>query len=326
MGLCGFTAELMALKKLHHTNIIRFLGAIYNPSPLTYCLVLEFCDGGDLALVLARGCTPHNFFNNVASGVANGMFYLHKMKFMHRDIKPSNVLLSGDPKSGNFVAKLTDFGLAVKIQNSSVNNGRELTAETGTYRYMAPGSSESTFLDYVHSPWPSNLSHMLSSLSEVIRHERYDYAADIYSFGLLMWEIVTRERPFEPMGQLEAAGSVALHGKRPPFPETMPPSVRDLIEKCWAQIPSERMEVEQIINRLGDLSGCMATESWLAAPSGHPVYKEAPQKHPFFDRPVEGQNVKQQTEKKKASMLKNGLFWKKKGSVPVEERKAQRNI
>ena len=141
MGLYGFTAELLALKKLHHTNIIRFLGAIYNPSPLTYCLVLEFCDGGDLAVALARGCTPPKFFSNVASGVANGMFYLHKMKFMHRDIKPSNVLLSGDPRSGNFVAKLTDFGLAVKIQNPSVNNGRELTAETGTYRYMAPGSS-----------------------------------------------------------------------------------------------------------------------------------------------------------------------------------------
>ena len=57
------------------------------------------------------------------------MFYLHKMGYMHRDIKPSNVLLSGDPKTGIFIAKLTDFGLAVKVQNASVN-GKELTAET----------------------------------------------------------------------------------------------------------------------------------------------------------------------------------------------------
>jgi len=101
-----------------------------------YCLVLEYCDGGDLSVALASN-TPPKFFTNVSAGVANGIFYLHKMKYMHRDIKPSNVLLSGDPKSGKFVAKLTDFGLAVKMQNASVKN--DLTAETGTYRYMAPG-------------------------------------------------------------------------------------------------------------------------------------------------------------------------------------------
>lgn len=134
MGLDGWTSELSSLKKLHHTNIIRFMGAIYNPSPLTYCLVLEYCNGGDLSVALA-GNTPPKFFGTVASGVAKGMFYLHKMGFMHRDIKPSNVLLSGDPMTGHFVAKLTDFGLAVRAQNASVTKGkREHTAETGTYR------------------------------------------------------------------------------------------------------------------------------------------------------------------------------------------------
>jgi len=90
MGLEGWTAELMSLKKLRHTNIIRFMGAIYNTSPLTYCLVLEYCDGGDLSDALAAGNTPPKFFTNVASGVANGLYYLHKMKYMHRDIKPEN--------------------------------------------------------------------------------------------------------------------------------------------------------------------------------------------------------------------------------------------
>lgn len=73
----------------------------------------------------------------MASGVASGLLYLHKKKIMHRDVKPSNILLSGDLQ-GNFTAKLTDFGLAAILQhNSSVNNGGgDLTAETGTYRYM----------------------------------------------------------------------------------------------------------------------------------------------------------------------------------------------
>ena len=51
---------------------------------MTYVLVLEYCDGGDLAVAL-NDVTPPNFFINVASGVANGMFYLHKMNYMHRD-------------------------------------------------------------------------------------------------------------------------------------------------------------------------------------------------------------------------------------------------
>jgi len=149
--------------------------------------------------------------------------------------------------------------------------------------------------------------------AEVIRHECYDYAADVFSFGLLMWEVVTHERPFELMSQIEAAGSVAIEGKRPPFPETTPQALRDLIEKCWAEKPGERMEVEQIIKCLGDLSGNAATESWLAAPSGHPVYKEVPQNRQYscVDTPADGQDVKPQPEKKKASMLKSSLFRKK---------------
>ena len=79
------------------------------------------------------------------------------MEYLHRDIKPSNVLLSGDLSSGSFVAKLTDFGLAAKLNPAS--SEEELTAETGTYRYMSP---------------------------EVIRHENYSYAADVFSYAMLV--------------------------------------------------------------------------------------------------------------------------------------------
>merc|ERR1712183_948798 len=107
---------------------------------------------------------------------------------------------------------------------------------------------------------------------EVIRHEHYNYAADVYSFGLLMWEIITREKPFEPKSQIEAAGSVAIEGSRPPFPGDIPLTVKVLIEKCWAEKPAERMEVELIIKCLDELKGNMAAVSWLAASAGHPVY------------------------------------------------------
>jgi len=283
LGLGGWAAELKSLKAMHHTNIIRFLGAIYNPSPLTYCLVLEYCDGGDLSVAL-DGVTPPKFFTTVTSGIASGLNYLHKKDYMHRDIKPSNVLISGDLKSGQYTAKLTDFGLAVKVQHASVNNGKkELTAETGTYRYMAP---------------------------EVIRHEAYNFAADIYSFALLMWEMITREQPFEPQSQIEAAGSVALEGKRPPFPNGIPLKVKTLIENCWAKNPDERLGIDSLIKRLGELDNDSTAQSWLAAPLGHSVYKTVTQGKPQFDVPtaVTGGKVPQ---KKKSSLFRS-LVKKKK--------------
>lgn len=282
MGLEGWKAELTSLKRMHHKNIIRFLGAIYNPSPLTYCLVLEYCDGGDLSVALA-GTTPDKFFLNVTSDIARGLKYLHNKKYMHRDIKPSNVLLSGELKSGQFTAKLTDFGLAVKMQNTSVTNGKkELTAETGTYRYMAP---------------------------EVIRHECYNYAADIYSFGLLMWEIITREKPFEPKSQIEAAGSVALEGKRPPFPNGIPLTIKTLIQQCWASTPTERIDLELIIKCLDEMNSDTVIQSWLAAPRGHPVYKPVAQEQPPQGMPA---SITKANQMKKASIKKNWTFRKKK--------------
>jgi len=129
LGLEGWQAEVDSLQQLHHPNIIRLLGSIYNPSPQTYGIVLEFCDGGDLQSAL-RKHTPPNFFWRIADDVANGMAYLHRKNILHRDIKPANILLTGDMKSGLFNAKLTDFGLAIKHRESP---DLELTAETGEF-------------------------------------------------------------------------------------------------------------------------------------------------------------------------------------------------
>ncbi len=130
LGLEGWYTEVHSLKRLHHPNVIRLLGSIYNPSPQTYGLVLEYCNAGDLSKALHRP-TPSNFFWKIADDVANGISYLHRKMIMHRDIKPANILLDGDVQGGNFCAKLTDFGVAVMHSGPE-----EHTAETGTYRWM----------------------------------------------------------------------------------------------------------------------------------------------------------------------------------------------
>jgi mitogen-activated protein kinase kinase kinase 11 len=76
MGLDGWKTKVQSLQRLHHPNVIRLLGSVYNENPLTYCLVLEFCNAGDLSAALQRP-TPPNFFFRVAGDIASGLAYLH---------------------------------------------------------------------------------------------------------------------------------------------------------------------------------------------------------------------------------------------------------
>lgn len=243
LGLDGWKTEIKSLQRLHHPNIIRLLGSIYNPSPETYGIVLEFCNGGDLNLALTKK-TPPNFFWRVAEDVANGMLYLHRKKILHRDIKPANILLNGDVAKGNFVAKLTDFGLAIMPRDDP---DEELTAETGTYRWMAP---------------------------EVIRHESYSFMADVFSFGVVLWQLVTHQVPFQNMSQIEAAGMVAKDHERPPFPEGIPQSIEVLIENCWEEVPSARAPFTEIATILKDIQNSLSekNKTWLKSANGHRVY------------------------------------------------------
>ncbi|CAN0253614.1 unnamed protein product, partial [Ectocarpus sp. 13 AM-2016] len=147
------------------------------------------CDGGGIGgdgewgSRSGRGREPLRSTDllRIVTDVVNGMLYLHELGVMHRDLKPDNILLDADDR-----AVIADFGLS---RFSHPTNDH--TAETGTYRWMAP---------------------------EVIRHEPYSKAADVYSFGVVLWQIVARKQPFKGLTPLQAAFSVARQGLRPQIP------------------------------------------------------------------------------------------------------------
>ena len=182
-----------------------------------FCLAYEFCEGGSLFSLLSDSSRFYEYLP-IALDIANGMAYLHSRNVIHRDLKPSNILMTADSR-----AKIADFGMSV------ANTGQELTAETGTYRYMAP---------------------------EVIRHESYSSNADVYSFGIVLWQLVTREIPFASKTPIQAAFAVA-EGERPPMPSTAPPRIKEIIRACWNQDSHKRPSFVYVAMELADYARMM---------------------------------------------------------------------
>jgi serine/threonine protein kinase len=177
--------------------------------------------------------------------------------------KPANVLLHGNIRTGDFVAKVTDFGVATNQQSHASNR----TAETGTYRWMAP---------------------------EVIRHESYSETADVYSFAIVLWQLITREDPFYDKSPIEAAGKVALELARPAFPEGVPAAVAGLIERCWDEDPNYRWSFDEVSKLLAALQLSDDEREWMQTPSGHQIYEvvdEVPQRLPPGPRRIQSERI-----------------------------------
>ena len=113
---------------------------------------------------------------------------------------------------------------------------------------------------------------------EVIRHESYSFMADVYSYGVVTWQLLTHEEPFAKHTHIEAAGMVALEHARPPFPRETPAGVANLIKICWSEDPYERIPFTEIHKELQELNNSLSGEerSWMESAFGHPVYEIPP--------------------------------------------------
>ncbi|KAK8580787.1 hypothetical protein V6N12_071039 [Hibiscus sabdariffa] len=224
-----FTQEVNIMSKIRHKNVVQFIGAC--TSPPTLCIVTEFMSGGSVYDLLHKQKTGFRlpFLLKVAIDVSKGMSYLHQNSIMHRDLKAANLLMDE-----NGVVKVADFGVARVQAQPGV-----MTAETGTYRWMAPELSD--ILSAV-GPW------------KVIEHKPYDHKADVFSFGVVLWELLTGKLPYENLTPLQAAVGVVQKGLRPVIPKHTHPKFVELLERCWQQDPSLRPEFSEISNILEDLA------------------------------------------------------------------------
>ncbi|KAK6131342.1 hypothetical protein DH2020_034910 [Rehmannia glutinosa] len=208
-----FAQEVYILRKVQHKNVVQFIGACTRPPLL--CIVTEFMSGGSVYDFLhkQKGVFKLPAILKVAVDVSKGMSYLHQNNIIHRDLKAANLLMDE-----NEVVKIADFGVARVQLQSGV-----MTAETGTYRWMAP---------------------------EVIEHKPYNHKADVFSFGIVLWELLTGKVPYANLTPLQAAVGVVQKGLRPTIPRHTHPLVVELLERCWQQEPSLRPEFSEIVDIL----------------------------------------------------------------------------
>ncbi|XP_065880826.1 serine/threonine-protein kinase STY46-like isoform X2 [Euphorbia lathyris] len=218
-----FAQEVFIMRKIRHKNVVKFIGACTRPPNV--CIVTEFMCGGSMFDFLRKQKQVFNLQSllRVAIDVAKGMNYLHENNIIHRDLKAANLLMDE-----NGVVKVADFGVARVQDQSGV-----MTAETGTYRWMAP---------------------------EVIEHKPYDRKVDVFSFGIVLWELLTGQLPYEHLTPLQAAVGVVQQGLRPPIPEHTHPKILELLERCWQHDPTLRPEFSEILKVLQKLAKMVAEE------------------------------------------------------------------
>uniref|UniRef100_A0A672MJ03 Mitogen-activated protein kinase kinase kinase 7 n=1 Tax=Sinocyclocheilus grahami TaxID=75366 RepID=A0A672MJ03_SINGR len=215
----AFIVELRQLSRVNHPNIVKLYGSCSNP---VTCMCACVYDYSVLTVLHGAEPLPHYTASHAMSWClqcSQGVSYLHGMKpkaLIHRDLKPPNLLLV----AGGTVLKICDFGTACDIQTHMTNN-------KGSAAWMAP---------------------------EVFEGSNYSEKCDVFSWGIILWEVITRRKPFDEIGGPAFRIMWAVHrGTRPPLIKNLPKTIESLMTRCWSKDPSQRPSMEEILKVMSHL-------------------------------------------------------------------------
>ncbi|KAL8147640.1 putative serine/threonine-protein kinase SIS8 isoform X1 [Apium graveolens] len=209
-----FCNEITILSRLRHPNVILFLGACTKPPHLS--MVTEYMEMGSLYyLIHLSGQKKKLSWRRrlkMLRDICRGLMCIHRMKIVHRDIKSANCLVNK-----HWTVKICDFGLSRMMVDAHMTD----SSSAGTPEWMAP---------------------------ELFRNEPFNEKCDIFSLGVIMWELSTLSRPWHGTPPERVVYTVAHEGSRLEIPEG---PLGGLIADCWAE-PHERPSCEDILTRLLD--------------------------------------------------------------------------
>eukprot|EP00596_Hydrurales_sp_CCMP1899_P008334 CAMPEP_0119047376 /NCGR_PEP_ID=MMETSP1177-20130426/52811_1 /TAXON_ID=2985 /ORGANISM="Ochromonas sp, Strain CCMP1899" /LENGTH=669 /DNA_ID=CAMNT_0007021909 /DNA_START=346 /DNA_END=2355 /DNA_ORIENTATION=- len=242
-----FDVEHGMLSRISHPNVIKLLGAGRSPRRF---VVLEWLGGGSLNTILSQNQAkpglaqklfrrPTFTYANLLSkarDMAEALDFLHSRchpgaTIIHRDLKPDNV---GFTNSGTL--KLFDFGLCTCVRRRKhLNEAYELTGNTGSLRYMAP---------------------------EVALRQPYTEKADVYSFGIMVWQMARDRVPFKGLSREDFMTHVVTAGQRPKLDKSWPSGFSNLLTASWHKDSQSRPSFQAIVAQLGKLMEDQGVKTW----------------------------------------------------------------
>ncbi|XP_015121715.1 mitogen-activated protein kinase kinase kinase 13 isoform X3 [Diachasma alloeum] len=200
--------DIRHLRKLNHPNVVKFRG-VCTQAPC-YCIVMEYCPYGPLYDLLRGGeKVPPPRLVSWSKQIAAGMAYLHAHKIIHRDLKSPNVLIGQGE-----VVKISDFGTSREWNEISTR-----MSFAGTVAWMAP---------------------------EIIRNEPCSEKVDIWSYGVVLWELLSGEVPYKDVDSSAIIWGVGNNSLHLPIPASCPEGYKLLVQQCWAAKPRNRPSFKHI--------------------------------------------------------------------------------
>ncbi|KAK2445442.1 serine/threonine-protein kinase CTR1 [Trifolium repens] len=216
-----FLREVAIMKRVRHPNVVLFMGAVTTSPNLS--IVTEYLPRGSLYRLIHRPASGEILDSRrrlrMALDVAKGMNYLHCLKppIVHWDLKSPNLLVDK-----NWTVKVCDFGLSRFKANTFIPS----KSVAGTPEWMAP---------------------------EFLRGEPSDEKSDVFSFGVILWELVTMQQPWSGLNPPQVVGAVAFQNRKLVIPPNISPALASLMESCWADDPAQRPSFGSIIESLKKL-------------------------------------------------------------------------
>ncbi|KAL9259688.1 Serine/threonine-protein kinase EDR1-like protein [Drosera capensis] len=256
-ALVEFRSEVRIMRRLRHPNIVLFVGAVTRPPNLS--IVSEYLPRGSLYRIIHR---PYCDIDEkcrikMALDVARGMNCLHTSTptIVHRDLKSPNLLVDDNwnvkvwcmhvafafvnsPTNEMLAMQVCDFGLSRLKHNTFLSS----KSTAGTPEWMAP---------------------------EVLRNEPSNEKCDVYSFGVILWELATLRLPWSEMNPMQVVGAVGFQNRRLEIPKEVDPLVARLISECWQMEPNKRPSFAELCAALKSLQQLVVPSSIIDQQSSH---------------------------------------------------------
>ncbi|KAK1268812.1 Serine/threonine-protein kinase CTR1 [Acorus gramineus] len=226
--IADFWKEALILSSLHHPNVVSFYGVVRDGPDGSLATVTEFMVNGSLKQFLQKKDRTIDRRKRliIAMDAAFGMEYLHGKNIVHFDLKCENLLVNmRDPHRP--ICKIGDLGLSKVKQHTMVSGGVR-----GTLPWMAP--------------------ELLSGKSNMVSDK-----IDVYSFGIVMWELLTGDEPYADMHCASIIGGIVNKTLRPQIPSWCDPEWKSLMESCWSSDPGERPSFAEISRKLRKMSAAI---------------------------------------------------------------------